>query len=127
MSKKTILVVDDEANVRESLNEIFKDDYLVILAENGEEAMENMSLQLPDIVLLDIMLSGMDGFEVLRSIKQNYNGLPVIIVSALGDERTVEKARNLGVVDYVVKPFNVTEIKGVVEKAFAQREKRKGL
>lgn len=116
--EKTILVVDDEANVRESLNEVFKDDYAVVMAGNGEEALEKMKTETPSIVLLDIMFPGMDGLETLRKIKENYDGLPVIIVSALGDKRTVEKAMSLGVVDYLVKPFDVIKIKKVVSMIF---------
>lgn len=60
------------------------------------------------------MLPGTDGFEVLQFIKKNYDGLPVIIVSALGDKKTIERAMNFGAVDYLVKPFDVSKIKKMV-------------
>lgn len=115
--EKTILVVDDEANVRESLNEIFKDDYNMLMVGSGEEALERIANHNVDIVVLDIMLPGMDGLDVLKLIKEKYDGLPVIIVSAIGDERTIEKATSLGVVDYFVKPFDVIKVKESVKRS----------
>lgn len=78
--------------------------------------MERIKTETPNIVLLDIMLSGMSGLEVLQLIKKNYDGLPVIIVSALGDEKSIEKAMNLGAVDYLTKPFDVCKIRNAVGK-----------
>jgi DNA-binding NtrC family response regulator len=114
--KKTILVVDDEKNVRESLNEIFKDEYNIVMAASGEEAIEKIEKHNINIVLLDIMLPFMDGFAVLGSIRKNYDGLPVVIVSALKDEKSIQKAMNLGATGYVAKPFDVVKIRNVVDE-----------
>lgn len=110
------MIVDDEVNVRISLNETFKDDYNIIMVASGEEAMEKMETHNVSIILLDIMLPGMDGFQVLQCVKEKYDGLPVIIVSALGDKISVEKAMGLGAADYVVKPFDVCKIRNVVDE-----------
>lgn len=67
----------------------------MLMVGSGEEGLEEITKHKVDIVLLDIMLPGMDGFEVLEVIRKNYDGLPVIIVSALGDEKTCRKSNKI--------------------------------
>lgn len=107
MGKKKLLVVDD---VRENLIILYKllhREYEVIGANGGEEALRLASEAAPDLVLLDVMMPGMDGFEVCRILKgdDRTRNLPVIFVTALNDETDESKGLELGAVDYITKPF----------------------
>ncbi|MFW6134070.1 MAG: response regulator transcription factor [Elusimicrobiota bacterium] len=105
MSAK-ILVVDDEKNILSMLKIIFEtEDFDVLTSENGKEALEIVEKEGPELVLLDLMMPVMDGFEVLTEMKNNQliNKIPVIIFSALKQDDIVEKALEMGADDYVAK------------------------
>lgn len=109
MSKRyRILAVDDTPTNLELINEILKSEYLVSVAINGEDALEICTTQKPDLILLDVMMPGLDGYEVCRRLKQSpeLSDIPIIFVtakSAAGDE---EKGLTLGAVDYITKPYS---------------------
>ncbi|WP_205749255.1 response regulator [Desulfopila sp. IMCC35008] len=103
-----ILVVDDTPSNIKILNNLLCKDYRVSIATNGAEALEVAHSQLPDLILLDIMMPEMDGYEVCRRLKKDTttNNIPIIFVTAkseLGDE---QKGLQLGAVDYITKPFS---------------------
>ena len=107
-----IMVVDDSGYTRSMLRtaleiEGFKD---VIEASTGTEAIEKFKSDHPDLVLLDIVMTEMDGIDVLRAIKQEDPEAKVIIVSAIGQERYITEAKELGVLGYVAKPFSPKEL-----------------
>lgn len=109
--KPRILVVDDEVSIRESLRGILQDEgYLATVAASGEEALEEVVKDLPDLVLLDIWLPGMDGLAVLAEIKKLHAGLPVIIISGHGSIDTAVRATKMGAFDYVEKPLSLERI-----------------
>ncbi|MCM8776499.1 MAG: response regulator [Candidatus Omnitrophica bacterium] len=113
VKEKKILVVDDEEDVRLFLQDFLMErDMVVFSAGSGEEALEIMSREKPDIVLLDIMMPGMDGLELLSKIKQLYPKTSVIMITALNDEVKVHKAKKLGAQNYILKPFSL----GYLEK-----------
>jgi len=115
----TILVVDDEESMRNLLNSILaKDGYRVFLAECGEEALDILKRESIDLVMSDLKMPGMDGFELLKRIKTDYPGIGVVMVTAFGDSYTVKDAILLGADEYVTKPFKRFEISLVVEKAY---------
>jgi DNA-binding NtrC family response regulator len=118
---KKILIVDDELGTRESLRTIFKKDYEVHTASSGEEALEAVREDNLDLVLLDILMPRMDGIEVLQRIKE-VNSCHVIMLTAMRNVKTAVNAMKMGAFDYIVKPFNVDEIKMVVEKALSTRD-----
>jgi len=110
MDKKSIiLVVDDEPfNVDYLVQELEDLDYDTVSAYNGKEALEKVEEILPDMILLDIMMPLMDGFEVLKRLKENstFRDIPVVIISAMADMKSVVKGIELGAEDYLPKPFD---------------------
>lgn len=105
-----ILVVDDDANIRELLRlYLEKEGFRVVLAADGNEAMKKYNESEPDLTLLDIMLPGMDGWQVCREIRKK-SGKPVIMVTAKGETFDKVLGLELGADDYVVKPFDTKEV-----------------
>jgi diguanylate cyclase (GGDEF)-like protein len=105
--KFSILIVDDEKTNFMALNDILAREYTVFTAKSGEEALARVEEDPPDLILLGILLSGIDGFEVLRRLKgsPDTRGIPVIIITELNTETDEEKGLLLGAVDYITKPF----------------------
>lgn len=103
-----VLVVDDEKGNRLLLAEVLKDDYKVILAKSGSMALALAERHQPDIVLLDVVMPEMDGYQVLRALKErdDTRHLPVIFISALDGVDDEEKGLLLGAADYITKPFH---------------------
>lgn len=104
--KKKILIVEDEEMLLKVLNEQFeKAGFEVSVASDGEKALESLEKSIPDLVLLDIILPKMNGFDVLKAIKENPNtkDIPVIIISNLGQDTDIKQAIKLGAVDYFIK------------------------
>jgi putative two-component system response regulator len=116
LSNMRILVVDDvEANI-DILVETLGDDYRVSVAMDGESALEQVAQMHPDLILLDIMMPGMDGYEVCRRIKSDpaTRGVPVVFLTSLNKENHEAKGLALGAVDYITKPFNSRLVKARV-------------
>jgi len=105
--KYNILIVDDEKADLLLLNKILSPKYSVFTAKTGEEVFERLKDIHPDLILLDIMLPGMSGFDVLRQLKETAEtrAIPVIIISGLTSEFDEEKGLLMGAVDYIMKPF----------------------
>lgn len=102
----TILIVDDMSDCLELLSELFKDEYHVLVAQNGAKALEICtSDNPPDLVLLDVMMPDMDGFEVTRRMREHPNSqhIPVIFITALESNAALVKGLDLGAVDFVTK------------------------
>jgi DNA-binding NtrC family response regulator len=117
METHRILVVDDEPSVRESLRMVLKDQYQVMQAKSGDEALERIDAEHIDVVLLDIIMPGMDGLEVLERIKQRAITPQVIMLTATKTVKTAVNAMKLGAFDYVTKPFDVEELLLIVDRA----------
>jgi DNA-binding response OmpR family regulator len=110
----TLLVVDDEPKILRLMMEFFRArDMRVLLANSGEEALEALA-QRPTAVLLDVNMPGMDGLMTLRKMKERQPNLSVIMVSAMGEEQTIQEAFALGAYDYVTKPFSLEYLETVV-------------
>lgn len=105
---QTVLVVDDEKQNRMLLAELIKDDCRVILAKNGQQAIERAREQHPDLILLDVMMPEMTGHVVIQALKQDdeTRRIPVIFISALDSPADEERGLDLGAVDYITKPFH---------------------
>lgn len=116
----TILVVDDQMGVRRLLFEAFQEEgYKVDMAANGPDALEKINQVRPDIVLMDMKMPGMSGLEVLREVKKQDKDLKIILMTAYGELEIVAEAMALGVTEYVTKPFDINEVRGLVRKALA--------
>ncbi len=122
---KTILAVDDEVHILELLSyNLERDGYHVLKAETGEDALETLEKEKIDIVLLDWMLPGIDGIEVLRRIRANkaLRTLPVIFLTAKGDEISKVVGLEVGSDDYLVKPFGVHELLARIKAVLRRSE-----
>ena len=113
-----VLIVDDDKNICDLLRlYLEKDGYSVILSHDGEEAVVKFNALKPDIVLLDIMLPGIDGLELLQRIRENrrFCNIPVVLATAKGAEYDKIKGLDLGADYYLVKPFGVMELVSCVK------------
>jgi len=105
-----ILVVDDDVQIRRALrNAISARGYEVITASNGEEALDKASLELPDMIILDLAMPGLSGLEVCKEIR-SWSDIPILILSVKEKEKDKIKALDLGADDYITKPFNTGEL-----------------
>jgi len=121
-----ILVVDDEHLIRWSLEQsLKKQGYEVMTAASGEDALRLVHEDVPELILLDIQLPGMNGLEVLEKVKEIDGEIIVVMVTALGVLETAVKAMRLGAYDYINKPFNLDELAIIVKKALETRQLRK--
>lgn len=114
---KTILVVDDEPRIAEAVTmNLELEGYQVSCASNGQEALRKVAEELPDLIILDIMMPDMDGFETLQRIRELSN-VPVIMLTVKGGETDKVKGLELGADDYVTKPFSPKELVSRVKAA----------
>jgi len=112
-SNKTVLVVEDKASLTQMLQFLFLSKGLdVEIAYDGVEAMEKVGNLRPNLILLDIMMPKMDGFEVLEKLKESPDteGIPVIMLTARKSKEDMDRARELGAVEYITKPFKAVEV-----------------
>jgi DNA-binding NtrC family response regulator len=115
--KRRVLIVDDEAGVRESLRMVLKDTYDPMAVGSGAEALEALAAGVFDVLLLDIVMPVMDGLELLEEVRSRYPRLPVIMLTATKTVKTAVGAMKLGAFDYVTKPFDVDELRVILDKA----------
>jgi len=118
---RRILIVDDEIGTRESLKMILKNDYEVFLAKNAEEAFLQIKEHSPDLILLDIILPDLDGLRVLEKIKQGEPDAIVIMITATKTVKTAVEAMKLGAHDYITKPFDIDELRLIVNRALSTK------
>ena len=110
---RTVLIVDDEKSLRDALEMTFsREGYTVLQAGDGPEALETARAQLPDVVLLDVMMPGMDGYEVCKRLRSHYRTrhIPVILLTAKGTEEDKLEGLQGGANDYMLKPWNKREL-----------------
>ena len=112
-----IMVVDDDPFIRNSLKNVFdKKEYETIVCENGRKALEKVEDELPDAVLLDIKLGDISGIEVLNKIKSRHSEIPVVMITAYTDVKTVVSAIKSGAYDYLEKPLDLDRIEIVIKR-----------
>jgi len=110
---KSILVVEDQEDNRQILRDLLSTgDYELIEAENGQEAIDAVAKKIPDLILMDIQLPVMDGYEATRRIKANpdWKEIPIIVVTSYALSGDAEKARAAGCDDYVTKPYSPRQL-----------------
>jgi len=113
-----ILVVDDEKNILKAINRLFMGlDYMMEFAQNGKEALERISYFEPDIILLDVMMPGINGYEVCRRLKSDSNtsGIMVLLLSAKSILQDRLKGYEVGADDYIIKPYDPEELRAKVQ------------
>jgi len=117
-TKSKLLIVDDEASVLAVLNRILSGEYEIITAKTGNEALKLAQEQHPDLILLDILLPDLDGYNVIVQLKssEETNAIPVIFITGLTSEEDEEKSFLLGGADYIIKPFKPAAIRARIRK-----------
>src|SRR3977135_673870 len=114
--RKRILVIEDNPDLAYGLrNNLEIEGYEVEVAKDGTRGLSRARTASPDLVVLDLMLPGMDGFRVLRALREDGHGVPVLILTARGEEADKVRGLRLGADDYVTKPFGVLELLARVE------------
>lgn len=121
MKKKNILVVDDEQPTIDSLTLLLGDHFDLLIARSGEEALQLISSQTPDLVFLDITLQGIDGFEVLKEIKRQDETIEVVMLTADEKAKTAMRAIELGAFHYITKPYDKDDILLVTRRVFEKK------
>ena len=120
--KQTILVIDDEAAIRDSLRMILEyDGYDTLLARGGQEGLERVARDRPDLVLLDVKMPGRDGLEILRDLRELDELLPVVMISGHGTVSTAVEATKLGAFDFLEKPLSSERVRLSLRNALNQR------
>ncbi|GHV15502.1 DNA-binding response regulator [Fibrobacterales bacterium] len=124
MSQSKVLVTEDDDDIRNLLLlNLRREGYTVLGVDNGEDALKEVRNFLPDLMLLDLMLPGIDGLEVCRRLKKSGAEFPIILATALGEEHDVVRGLEIGADDYIVKPFSLPVLLARVRRAL-ERNRR---
>lgn len=123
MEKKKILLIEDDPFIAEMYAIKFKNEYDFDIAQDGEVGLKKLGEYRPDLVLLDIILPKLDGFEILQKMKtdQNLASIPVVLLTNLGQKENIKKGLQMGALDYIVKAhFTPSEVVEKVKKVFEE-------
>ena len=124
MAKETILIVEDEEDIQELIRyNLAREGFLPISALSGEDALNSVSGKMPDLILLDLMLPGIDGLEICRQLKndQKTAHIPIIMVTAKGEEADIVTGLELGADDYLTKPFSPRVLMARIKAVFRRK------
>ena len=120
----SVFVIDDDPRIRSSLKEFLEaEDYEVFVYPTGEDALPYVYQEIPDLILLDLKLPGMDGLTVLEKIKGRNETIEVVIITGYAEVSSAVRAMKLGAIDYIKKPFNLEEMLLIIEKAVDAKKK----
>ena len=120
-NKVDILVVDDEEMMRELLVDVLAmDGYTVETAEDGKAALERLKVSPPLLVISDIKMPRMNGFELLKAVKESFPKMRIIMMTGYSDDFTVKDALRLNADEYIIKPFNTRDISSVVRAVLGE-------
>lgn len=128
-SKYKLLIIEDHKDIRLYLTVLFSKDYNLLMAENGEEGLKLARKELPDLVITDVMMPMMNGFECCKRIKEDLKTchIPIIVLTALTGDENVVKGIELGADDYMAKPFNPEILRIKVKRLIKSRQELKQL
>jgi CheY-like chemotaxis protein len=121
VTKKKVLIVDDEPNVRRLSRTILSKNFDVVEAEDGKQAIEIANTQQPDVILMDMMMPKMDGLTACHAIKKDpaTKSIPIIMVTAIGFELNIKLSQQMGATGYVTKPFTPNDLLDKIEQVLA--------
>jgi len=119
---KTVLIVDDDEGMRDTLTAILKREYRVLRVSSGEAALPILNREDVDLMLLDVRLPGISGFEVLRIVKENYTLIEVLMISAINEIETAVQAMKHGAYHYVTKDFDYDQLRSLVHNASERQD-----
>ena len=118
---KKILIVDDQKGIRILLDEVFsREGYEIHQASNGLEALNILKVEDINCVLLDMKIPGLSGLDILKHIRENKLSIPVFMMTAFREQELMNEARELGVINYFTKPFNIFDIRNEVINVLEQ-------
>ena len=120
--KKRVLLIDDEARVRASLKTVLEPNYEILQASDAQEGLDTFRKEEPDLVLLDVIMPGMDGLAVLQTLRAENQATPVIMLTGTKSVKTAVDAMKLGAADYLSKPFDIEELRIVLDRTINSQE-----
>lgn len=121
-ANQKVLVVDDDEHILRSLSQYLElEDFNVVSASSGVEALEKFTTEKPDLVVLDVMMPGMDGFQVLETLRKDAHkpNVPVLMLTARDQHADIMKGYQMGATSYLIKPFNLDELVDAIRELFA--------
>ena len=125
MPQETILIIEDDKTLMRGLKDNFEfAGFTVIASEDGEEGFEKALNNKPDLIILDLMLPGMNGYEICRSLREQELDIPIIMLTAKNQESDIILGLNLGANDYVTKPFSIKELIARANACLRSRRKK---
>ena len=113
---KRVLVVDDDQGILDSFEVLLGDQYDLLKAESGFEALHILETDTPQLVFLDIKMPGLNGIDVLKKLKNQRRCIDVVIITASSQDGIEEEARSLGVIDYLKKPLDIYEVERITSQ-----------
>lgn len=120
----TVLIVDDDDTIRDSLYELISEEHTCHAAETAEKALEWLDKEVYDVVLTDISMPGLSGVEFLGQVRHRYPDTPVIVITGINDKGHSEGLLKLGAFDYLLKPFRLEDVEQSVKRAIDHRNLR---
>ena len=117
-----ILIAEDNALILKTLEICFsRSNYEIISSMDGLDAMEKVYKHKPDLIIVDIMLPYLSGLEIVNKVKKSPDAIPVVVMSAMGQQSIVAEALRLGADEYLSKPFNINQIYGIIERLMLKK------
>ena len=113
---KSVLVVDDDQGILDSFEVLLGDEYHLLKAENGFEALHILETDTPQLIFLDIKMPGLNGIDVLKKLKDAHKRVGVVVITASSQDGIEEEARSLGVIDYLKKPLDIFEVERITSQ-----------
>lgn len=119
--KKVVLIIEDNSAIRESLSELLNlDGYEVLEASSGESALFIIEIHKPDVIICDLAVQGIDGYQIYEYVRGTHASAPFIFSTAIPEKRNYQKAREMGISHYLVKPFDETQLLWCIEETLAK-------
>ena len=118
-----VLVVDDDETIRDTLYELFSEEYVCQTAETAEKAFARLEADTYDVMLTDISMPGLSGLELLGQVRQRFPNTPVIIISGISDQEHTQGLIKLGAFDFLLKPFSLEVVEKSVKRAIEFRRR----
>lgn len=117
---KSILIIDDNNDLLLLLKETLQSKYRILTSLSGREGLYSLIHNKPDLILLDIMMKGLNGFDILKLLRNDTytKDTPIIIISALNEEKIIEKTRSMGANGYLKKPFQLSSLLEIIDGIF---------
>lgn len=118
----TLLIVDDDAKIRDTLNDLLSESYECHTADRAEQALAYLELENYDVVITDIAMPGLSGHEILKQIQEKHPTTPVIVISGNSEQAPAKKLIERGAYAYIAKPFRLEDVEATVVRAIARHQ-----